>query len=520
MTARTDLRLLPGAAAAWCAGLVGTRASAPTAAAGAVVLAVALAGVLLVAVLTAAPVRRSAPRTGARDRTVPRPGTRLRAVAPGAALALAVAGAVLVSALVQRAAHDPPVLREAVVAGDRVDARARVLAEPQVLAGGAGMPPRVRVDVVVEQLTTGGRAVAVAVPAVVLAPAGAATGSVVTWSGTPRAAEPGERAALVLVAREPPEVVAAPGGLHAWAGEVRAAAARLGAGLPGDAGALLPAVTVGDTAAVPADLRDAMRLAGLAHVMAVSGAHFTIVGGLLVAAAAAAGGPAPVRAGVVAAGGALLVLVVQPQPSVVRAAAMGALGLVGVLLGRRAAGPAALACAVVLLLVVDPWLAGEPGAALSVAATAGLVLLGPPLVRRWSGVCGRGVATVLAAPVAAQLGCLPVVLALWPTLSTWAVPANVAVAPAVAPATVLGLAAVLLAPVWPAGAAALAAAAGAACWWIGAVARVVAQAPGAGLAWAPGATGALCALVAAAAGARLLLVGRRAAPPGAGGAGG
>lgn len=514
MTARTDLRLLPGAAAAWCAGLVGTRAPVPAAAAGVLVVAAVLAAVLLAAVLTVPPARR-APRAGARDRAAPDPLACLRAAAPSAALVLAVAGAVLVSALVQRAAHDPPVVRAAVVAGDRVDVRARVLAEPQPLAGGAGMPPRVRVDVVVEQLTTGGRGVAVAVPAVVLAPAGAATGSVVTWSGTPRAAEPGERAALVLVAREAPAVVAAPRGLHAWAGQVRAAAARLGADLPGDAGALLPAVTVGDTTAVPADLRDAMRVAGLAHVMAVSGAHFTIVGGLLAAAAAAAGGPAPVRAGAVAAAGALLVLVVQPQPSVVRAAAMGALGLVGVLLGRRAAGPAALACAVVLLLVVDPWLAGEPGAALSVAATAGLVLLGPPLVRRWSGLCGRGVATALAAPVAAQLGCLPVVLALWPTLSTWAVPANVAVAPAVAPATVLGLGAVLLAPVWPAGAAAFAAAAGAACWWVGAVARVVAQAPGAGLAWAPGVTGALCALVAAAAGARLLLVGRRGAPPGA-----
>lgn len=511
MTARTDLRLLPGAAAAWCAGLVGTRAAPGTAAAGAAVLAV----LLVVVVLTVVPDRRPAPRAGPWVPTAPGRVSRLRTAAPGAVLALAVGSAVLGSALAQRAAHEPPVVRDAVVAGDRVDVQARVLGEPQVLAGGAGMPRRVRVDVVVEQLTTGGRDVALAVPAVVLAPAGAATGSVVTWSGTPRAAEPGERAALVLVAREAPGVVAGPAGLHAWAGQVRAAAARLGAGLPGDAGALLPAVTVGDTAEVPADLRDAMRLAGLSHVMAVSGAHFTIVGGLLAAAAAAAGGPAPVRAGVVAVGGALLVLVVQPQPSVVRAAAMGALGLVGVLLGRRAAGPAALACAVVLLLVVDPWLAGEPGAALSVAATAGLVLLGPPLVRRWSGVCGRGAATVLAAPVAAQLGCLPVVLALWPTLSTWAVPANVAVAPAVAPATVLGLGAVLLAPVWPAGAESLAAAAGTACWWVGAVARVVAQAPGAGLAWAPGVTGALCAVVAAAAGARLLLAGRRAARGGA-----
>ena len=129
---------------------------------------------------------------------------------------------------------------------------------------------------------------------------------------------------------------------------------------------------------------------------------------------------------------------------------------------------------------------------LSVLATGALVLLGGPLADRWAGTLGRPLATALALPVAAQLVCAPVILLLTPAVSLYAVPANVLAAPAVAPATVLGLAAGCVAPWWAAGAQVLALGAGAACWWIGAVGRVAAAAPGAQLAWLPGWTGAAC----------------------------
>src|SRR5699024_7022061 len=126
-------------------------------------------------------------------------------------------------------------------------------------------------------------------------------------------------------------------------------------------------------------------------------------------------------------------------------------------------GPAAVSTAVLVLLVVDPWLSVDVGFVLSVAATTGLVVLGGPLVELWSARCGRDLAALLAAPVAAQLGCLPVTLALWPTLGPWSIAANVAVVPAVAPATVLGLVAALLAEPFPVVADVVAAGAGAAC---------------------------------------------------------
>jgi competence protein ComEC len=329
-----------------------------------------------------------------------------------------------------------------------------------------------------------------------------------------------------------PAVRAPPSGLLRAAERLRAGLVRSAAEVPGDAGRLLPAMAVGDTRAV-GDLDEAMRASGLAHLTAVSGAHFSLLGGVVLASTGWLRVPRRWRWLPVAAAMAGFVVLVQPGASVVRAAVMGAVGLLGLLPGRPARSVPALACAVVVLLVVDPWLARDLGFALSVVATAGIALLAAPLARRWSAGEGvvrwaprgrparRGrrlpsrrspsadarpgpVATALAVPVAAQAVCAPVVLVLSPTVPVYAVLANVAVAPAVPLATVGGLLAALVAPWWPEGAQACAQLAGAGCWWIAGVARTAAALPGAQLAWATGAAGPV--LLACASGAALVLV--------------
>lgn len=323
----------------------------------------------------------------------------------------------------------------------------------------------------------------------------------------------------------PPSVLRAADGL-------RTGLVTTAAGVPGDAGRLLPAVAVGDTRGV-GDLDDAMRVSGLAHITAVSGAHFSLLGAVVLATAARCRVPRRWRwlpVSVVMAG---FVVVVQPGSSVVRAAVMGAVGVLGIVAGRPARSVPALACAVLVLVVVDPWLARDIGFVLSVVATAGIALLAGPLARRWSsgaapragaparegggdgGAPGRGsaghsgppagpLATALAVPVAAQAVCAPVILVLSPAVPTYAVLANVVAAPAVGPATIGGLLAALLGLVWPAGAQWCAQVAGAACWWIAAVARTATGLPGAQVAWAGGVLGQV--LLACACAAALVLV--------------
>lgn len=206
---------------------------------------------------------------------------------------------------------------------------------------------------------------------------------------------------------------------------------------PADGGALVPALTVGDDAAIGPSLDHDFRRSGLTHLLAVSGTNLTIVLGAVLLAGAACGVGRRGRVWLGAAAIVGFIVLARPEPSVLRAAAMGAVGLLAFGIGRRG-GVRALCVAVLALLFVDPWLARSAGFALSVCATGGIIVLAPPLADRlwW---LPRWLALAIAVPVAAQLACTPTLVALSGEVSVVAVLANLLVAPAVAPATVLGL---------------------------------------------------------------------------------
>jgi competence protein ComEC len=145
-----------------------------------------------------------------------------------------------------------------------------------------------------------------------------------------------------------------------------------------------------------------------------------------------------------------------------------------------------------VLIVVDPQLSGSAGFALSVLATGGLLLLAP----RWRDSLRRkgvpaGLAEALAVPAAAQAACAPLIAGLFGTFSVVAVPANLLAVPAVAPATVVGVGAALLSPLWPVGAQAAAWVGSWPAWWLVVIARYGAQTPAATLPWRSGVVGAV-----------------------------
>lgn len=494
-----DVRLLPPALVAWLAALVVARVPAGH--------ALAAAGVCVAAALTTLVAsRRPDDQVPGGPLAPPR-----RRVGPVVVLTLVVGAAVLGAGASQTAARSEGMLPQLVADGGVGRVEGVVVGEPTVLAPAwPGAPQRVLCVIAVDHVAARGRGSGATGQVLVLGPASwstVPTGARVAAAGPLRPGEAGRRTVAVLLTSGAPDAVSAPPVADAAASTLREGVRSLAAELPGDAGALLPGVTVGDTATLPDALEGALRTAGLTHVTAVSGAHFSLVAALVLALTSAVRLPRPARVVLTVAAMAAMVLVVHPSPSVLRAAAMGLVAVLGVLLGRPHRAPAALGATVVVLLVADPWLAGELGFVLSVLATGSLVLLGGPLVDRWAGTLGRPVATALALPVAAQLVCAPVILLLTPAVSLYAVPANVLAAPAVAPATVLGLAAGCLAPWWPDGAHVVALGAGAACWWIGTVGRVTAAAPGAQVPWLPGWAGAAVLAVAGACVLRLLVVG-------------
>jgi competence protein ComEC len=306
-------------------------------------------------------------------------------------------------------------------------------------------------------------------------------------------AEPGDEVRAILWSasvevRDPPE------GLDGVVARIRSGLLEATDPMPPDLRGLVPGTSIGDTRRLPADLRQAMRDVSLTHVTAVSGAHFAVLSVTVLMLTAAL--PRWARAVVCTTVMSGFVLLVHPQPSVVRAAVMGAVAVIGLVAGRRSRACSALSTAVLLLMLLNPWLARSYGFVLSVLATGAIALLAPALARRLARWCPRWLAVAVAVPLAAQAVCAPVLVLLDPGVSLYAVPANVLAAPALLPATVLGVCAAVTVPWAPLLGSWLASAAGAANWWIASVARTAAGLPGARQPWLDGPTGAaLLALV-------------------------
>jgi len=307
-------------------------------------------------------------------------------------------------------------------------------------------------------------------------------------------ADPGEREAFLLFAREAPVEVARPAAILFAADGLRDGLRDAASALPGDGGLLLPGLAIGDDSAVPDDLDAAMKASSLSHLTAVSGANCAVVVGLVMAVAGRIGMRRPWRVLLALVALVGFVVLVTPQPSVLRAAVMAGVVLVALARGRPARGVPVLGLAVLVLLVADPWLARDYGFALSVLATAGLLLFAGPLAERLGRWLPRWLAVVLAVPIAAQLACQPVLILLAPSIPAYGVVANVLAEPAAPLATVLGLIACLVVAPLPWLGQALAWVAWLPAAWIAAVARFFASAPGAALPW-PGGAGGVALLV-------------------------
>lgn len=233
-------------------------------------------------------------------------------------------------------------------------------------------------------------------------------------------------------------------------------------------GELALGLTIGETARfAPRDV-EVLRAAGLSHLVAVSGSNVAIV--LAAIGLLFAWSSRRARLAVAVVGLVSFVLVVGPEPSVLRAAAMAAVALAALATGTRSDPLAGLMLAVLLLLIVRPALVWSVGLHLSAAATAGIVLWSRPLENVLA-VLPRPLRLPMAVTLAAQLAVTPVLVTTFGTLSLVAPVSNVLAVPAVAPATILALVAGCLQPVAPGPAAVPAALAEALCGWILAVGR-------------------------------------------------
>ncbi|GAA3615265.1 ComEC/Rec2 family competence protein [Microlunatus ginsengisoli] len=413
---RTDLRLVPIAAAAWAAAWCATAGHTG-------VTALAVAGGLVAALV--AGLRRSLAWAGVAVvlLAVVGVGTLHQVRLGSGALADLAADRAAVSAVAVTTA-DPTVQAAGAIRPESITVRATVLA-----VEGRGGRWRVRGPVLL--MISGDTT-----PRWRSSPVGT------RWrvDGRLEPPDPGSGLAARLRVRHG-EPMAGPGPGLRLVERVRAGLRAAVANRDPDARALVPALVLGDTSALPPDLVDAFKVAGLSHLVAVSGANLTLLLAFLLWLARWSGVRGWWLRAVGLVGVVVFVGLCRTEPSVLRAAAMGLVALAALGLGGGRAGLRHLSVAVLGLLLVDPYLARSYGFALSVLASAGIVWW----AARWAHALRRWlppvVAEAVAVPLAAQLATVPVVAQLSGTISVVGLLANAVAGPFVGPATVLGFAA-------------------------------------------------------------------------------
>jgi competence protein ComEC len=276
--------------------------------------------------------------------------------------------------------------------------------------------------------------------------------------------------------------------------------------LPAAKAALARGMVLGQDEAIAEPVRDEFRTAGLAHLLAVSGQNVMLLGALALPFLAAAGAGASARGIALLALIAVYVPLAGAGPSLQRAGAMGAAGAVALAAGRISSRWYALLLAAAVTLTVNPRATGDPGWQLSFAAVVGILVLAPPLRAALRGL-PRWLAEGVAVTVAATVATAPLLAHHFGSVSVAGIAANLLALPAVAPVMWLGLggAAIAQVPVvapvlaGPVDAAthALAMVNGPLLAYLGWLARLFAEAPGATLALPLGSPAAVVAAYAA-----------------------
>ena len=222
-----------------------------------------------------------------------------------------------------------------------------------------------------------------------------------------------------------------------------------------NAGVVL-ALVVGDRSEMSQDLRDNLRASGVAHLLALSGLHVSVLLAALewllrrlrLGRRASFCLMLPVMAA--------YALLVGLPASVLRACLMFAAARLAMLDGRPRDGLSLIALSMLPLLIVNPLYVEDAGFVLSYSAVIGLALFARPwperAVERASRV-GRwrtGVMSALRVSLAAQAGALPAMICLYNRIPLWFLPFNLLLGPLVAALFPLLLAAVAFSALCPA----------------------------------------------------------------------
>jgi len=213
------------------------------------------------------------------------------------------------------------------------------------------------------------------------------------------------------------------------------------------AGPLVSSMVLGRRAVdLPHDIRAQFIRAGLAHILAASGFHVSLLLGLVLALTRNLSGKTRLGVG-------LTVLVVYVgltgvQPSVMRAAIMGGGALFALAAERRVKPLGLLLLTATGLLLFNPLWIWDLGFQLSFLATLGLIVTMPLLVQRLDWL-PPAIATLIAVPLAASIWTLPLLCSAFNVVATYSIATNIIATPLISIVSLGGMVSAAAALIFP-----------------------------------------------------------------------
>jgi competence protein ComEC len=231
--------------------------------------------------------------------------------------------------------------------------------------------------------------------------------------------------------------------------------------LPEPDASLLVGILLGDSRGLAPEVSDAFNDTGTSHIIAISGFNMAILSGVVMGLLSRFRFPPRLAAFIGIATLVFYTLFVGASPSVVRAAIMSSMLVVGGLIRRKTYVPTSLAFVALLMSLLNPLVLWDVGFQLSLFATLGLSLFTKPFQERFNRMLlsifpdrtattvGDFLAEPLIVSLAAQITSLPLILLYFGRLSLVSFVVNLLVIPVQAALMILGLAATLIGLVLP-----------------------------------------------------------------------
>jgi competence protein ComEC len=212
-------------------------------------------------------------------------------------------------------------------------------------------------------------------------------------------------------------------------------------------GSLLSAMVLGRRAIdLPYDIRDAFVQVGLAHVLAASGFHVSLLLGTVLTLTRQFSSRTRFTVGLLTLLG--YVGLTGGSASVLRAAFMGWAALMGLAFQRQVKSLNVLFGVAILLLLWNPQWIWDLGFQFSFLATLGLLVTAPAIVNRLKGLPPT-IATLIAVPVAASVWALPLQLYTFKVVSPYSILVNILTVPFVVINTLGGMVSAAVALIFP-----------------------------------------------------------------------